>query len=98
MKQTINENQFIDAFEKLRPNNFTYKGLSSLYNYLEEFENDTDKEVELDVIAICCDYTQYKNLKEYNEDYQENCKTIEDVQNITSTVNIDNKSFIISNY
>tara|TARA_R110000787_G_scaffold254490_1_gene359785 strand:+ start:654 stop:950 length:297 start_codon:yes stop_codon:yes gene_type:complete len=98
MKQTINENQFIDAFEKLRPNNFTYEGLSSLYNYLEEFENDTDKEVELDVIAICCDYTQYKNLKEYNEDYQENCKTIEDVQNITSTVNIDNKSFIISNY
>ena len=38
MKQTINESQFIDAFTKLRPNNFSYESLSALYDHLEQYE------------------------------------------------------------
>ena len=52
----------MDAFEKRRPANFTYEGLECLYNYLIDFEQDTDTEIELDVIALCCDYSEYKNL------------------------------------
>ena len=34
MKQSVSITNFIDAFEKMRPSNFTYEGLECLYNYL----------------------------------------------------------------
>jgi hypothetical protein len=54
MKQTINLSQFRDEFQAIRPNNFSYEGLESLYEYFEEFDPD----MELDVIAICCDFCE----------------------------------------
>jgi hypothetical protein len=42
----------------MRPNNFTYAALDVLFEYFEEYEEETGEEIELDVIAICCDYTQ----------------------------------------
>lgn len=54
MIKTINLNDFRNEFEAIRPNNFTYEGLEILFNFFEEFEDD----IELDVIAICCDYQE----------------------------------------
>ena len=54
MKQTINLSQFRDEFNSIRPNNFSYEGLEILFDYLEEMEPDLD----LDVIALCCDYSE----------------------------------------
>lgn len=59
MKQTINEYQFADAFRSIRPDNFSYEGLKALYEYLEQLGEDIGEEIELDVIAICCDYSEY---------------------------------------
>ena len=59
IKQTVNEYEFRRAFETIRPDNFTYEGLGALYEYLEELSEGTGEDIELDVIAICCDYTEY---------------------------------------
>jgi hypothetical protein len=58
MKQTIDSYQFINAFEETRPNNFSREGLHLLFDYLENYEDETGEELELDVIAICCDYSE----------------------------------------
>jgi predicted ArsR family transcriptional regulator len=58
MKQSVNFYSFRDAFKSLRPNNFSYEGLSVLWDYLEQYEEDTGSEVELDVIALCCDFVE----------------------------------------
>ena len=65
MKQTINEYQFKRAFETTRPNYFSYEGLTALYEYLKEYEEGTGEEVELDVVGLCCDYTEYEDLEEF---------------------------------
>lgn len=55
MKQTIDYYDFRDAFARYdRIDNFTREGLELLFNHLEE----CDPDMELDVIAICCDYTE----------------------------------------
>lgn len=59
MKQTISEYQFIDEFKSLRPDNFSYEGLKALYDWFEQYEEDTGEDIELDVIAICCDFGEY---------------------------------------
>lgn len=58
MKQTITLSTFRSAFEALRPDNFTYDGLGYLFEHLEQYEADTGEELELDVIALCCDYRE----------------------------------------
>ena len=63
MKQTINLHQFRQAFKDMdRDNHFSYEGLEVLFDYLEE----CDSELELDVIAICCDFSQC-SLKEFKD-------------------------------
>lgn len=59
MKQTVTEYQFRAAFQAQRPNQFSHSALSALFNYMEELEQDTGAEIELDVIALCCDWSEY---------------------------------------
>ena len=58
MKQTIGLSQFTDAFMSIRPNNFTYEGLVLLFDWIEQQESETGEQQELDVIALCCDFTE----------------------------------------
>jgi hypothetical protein len=71
MKQTINFYDFQKAFQDLRPNNFTYEGLRALFEYLEELEESTGDEIEFDIIALCCDFTEYESVEEYERDYND---------------------------
>ena len=99
MITTINEYDFIDAFRKMgREGNFSNDGLVALYEYLEMLEDDTGQTIELDVIALCCEYAEYDNLEEFQADYGEDYETIEDIQNATSVIMIDDDSFIIQNF
>lgn len=58
MKNTVDIYQFRNEFQSIRPNNFTYEGLGVLFDYLEQLEQDCDNEMELDVIALCCDFSE----------------------------------------
>jgi hypothetical protein len=67
MKQTINFSDFVDAFRAYdRYDQFGYQALMVIFEYLEEMEESTGQELELDVVAICCEYTtdNWKNIAE----------------------------------
>ena len=54
MKTTVYFSDFCDYFNKIRPSNFSYKGLRILFDYLEDIDGD----FELDVIGLCCDFAE----------------------------------------
>lgn len=59
MKTTLTFSGFRDAFRAYdRMDNFSYEGAQALFEYLEQYEEDTGEELELDVIALCCEYTE----------------------------------------
>lgn len=58
MKQSVDFCDFRRAFEQCRPDNFSNEGLSVLWDYLEQWEAETGEELELDVIALCCDFSE----------------------------------------
>ena len=59
MIQTVNNSDFHYAFNRMdRGNQFSYEALNLIYEYLEQFEEQTGEQIELDVIAICCDYSE----------------------------------------
>jgi hypothetical protein len=83
MITTVNIHDFREAFRTLRPNNFSYDGLAALFDYLEQLEEDTGEAMELDVIALSCDYTEYESLAEYQENYgAADYPTIEDINDV----------------
>jgi hypothetical protein len=67
MYQTINLHDFRKAFHEIRPNNFSYEGLGILFDYFEQLEDEIGEKIELDVIAICCDYSEdsLSNIVDY---------------------------------
>ena len=68
MKETVTVYRFRDAFKQsdTYKNNFSYEGLHALFEYIEQVEDDIGEEIELDVVGICCDYTEYDSLEEFN--------------------------------
>lgn len=74
--EEYDESLFIGRFEDYKrvetsenPNgNFSYKGLRCLFEYIDELGNE-ENPFKLDVISLCCEYSEYKDLKEYLRDY-----------------------------
>ena len=61
MIRTVNRHMFIDEFMAIRPDNFSRSGLHALFDYIEELEHDMGEQIELDVIALCCDFMDYED-------------------------------------
>jgi len=58
MKTTVSVYDFHREFASIRPNNFSRAGLNILFDFFDEYEQESGEEMELDVIAICCDFTE----------------------------------------
>jgi hypothetical protein len=59
MKQTISLSNFRDAFQRAnRGNQFSYEALELIFDYIEEYEQSTGEEIELDVIGLCCEWAE----------------------------------------
>ena len=69
MKETVTESRFIQAFLATRPEQFSRPALVALFDYLDQLEQDLGEETEFDPIALCCDWTEYKDAIEAAEAY-----------------------------
>lgn len=71
MYQRINFTDFCDAFKQHdRGDSFSYAGLKVLFDAFAELEKSTGTEMELDVVAICCEWTEYPSMTEALDEYE----------------------------
>ncbi len=98
MIQSIGFCQFTDSFRDMgRKDQFSYQGLRALFDYLVEYEESTGTPVELDVIALCCEYCEFDDLAEVQESYTD-IESLEDLQDHTTVIECDNGHIIIQSY
>ena len=110
MYDTINFNAFNNWFEQSDQykNNFSYEAREALFDYLDELDgavtteavndlNDSCLGIKFDPIAICCEYSEYENIKEFWNDYKKwDYLTMEEIENTTTVIKIpDSQKFII---
>ena len=100
MKHTINLHDFRDAFRESNwEHGFSYEGLETLYEMLTSYEEDCDTEIELCVISLCQDFTEYDSLKEFQDEQGDKYKSIEDIENDTIVYEIpETTRFIVQNF
>ena len=98
MKQSVNSYDFHRAFEQLRPDSFSYAALDALFDYFEQLEDDIGEEIELDVIAICCDFAEM-TLDEINNDYGREYadmdEAVESLSGETTVIPVDDGNCIV---
>ena len=97
MIKSVNFSMFCDSFSETYKNNFTYEGKRALFDYLEEYEESTGVPVELDTVALCCEYTEYASLKDIQEQYTD-IKNIQDLEDNTQVIPVGSERLIIQNY
>ena len=103
--EEYDERLFISRFENYKRvetpenknGNFSYKGLRFLFGYLDELH--TDNPLKLDVVCLCCEFSEYKNGTEYLNDYptelkKDNFEEIEDYWNAVEN-EINDKTTLI---
>jgi len=106
----MTESKFIQDFKAIRPENFSYEGLSALFEYFEEFEYDTGENVYFDPIAICCEFSEYESAldaaRQYTSDSAWGAMTHENANesalnwlyNHTQVIQLDSGAVIIQDW
>lgn len=65
MKMTLTEYDFLSAWaDSSRAEQFSRDALRALFEWIEDAERDTGEEMELDIIALCCDWTEWDTANE----------------------------------
>ena len=93
MRDTVTQNKFTDAMTQ-KGYGFSYEGSIALFDYLTEYEEDSEHELEFDPIAFRCEYNEYDNLKEVQDDY-EGIETIDDLRDKTTVIEVPNSEKLI---
>lgn len=60
---------FFDSFSDTYKNNFSYNGKRALFDYLEQYEEEVGEKIELDTIALCCEYIEFDDVIEAASEY-----------------------------
>lgn len=83
--------QFMDAFEDMgRGNQFSYEAINTLFDYYDELDD-----YELDVIGICCDWTEYETEKEACEEL--GMEDIDELNDNYQVIELSNGGLLVSN-
>ena len=91
MKKLVYEYEFVDALVSDEYASFSRQGAIALYHYL--FDN-MDEEYLFDPVAIRCEWSEYENLKECLDNYDD-IDTLEDLVEHTAVVPIPNTDKLI---
>ena len=76
--------------------NFSYNGLTALYDYFEELEAGIDQTIEFDLIAIACEYSEL-TIDELRDNYSidKDIDVIEYLQENTIVIEIEDSDRVI---
>lgn len=69
MKMTLSTSHIASALREDSNANWSGAGAWALAEYLEEYEESTGEELELDVVAIRCDFSEFASLEAWAEEY-----------------------------
>ena len=94
----VNRHMFVQEFRDIRPDNFSLDGLDALFDYINELEEDLGEQIRFDVVALCCDYSQYNTLADYNDDYGTEHESWDDVADETTVIKVTDDSAIIQSH
>lgn len=93
MKKTLTFCDFCDEFSKERRNYYTYEAKQALFDYYEELDDNW----ECDIISICGDWSEYENIEEVLQNY-DNIKDLNDLKDNTQVIELKNGRLLVYSF
>ena len=71
--ETINASDLYNMACRMdRGHDFGYAGWRAIGEYLEQLSEDMGEDVEIDIVAICCDYNMVESADEFYSEWRSN--------------------------
>jgi len=91
MKKTLTTYDIAHELLADKYTSWSYAGAFALAEHLEEYEESCGEELEMDVVAIRCDFSEYSSLQDWVDGYFADARQAADT--IGLTLNEDGESF-----
>lgn len=94
--ETLSTNQIAQAFYRDDYASWgkNYAACQALAEYLEEYAESTGEPLELDIVAVRCDYSLYADIAELNKEYDTDFKDMDALEDHAQVIRVDDESFI----
>lgn len=89
MRITLSHSQAMDILLADEYAHWTYDEADALVSYYEEYEEEMDDKIDMDAIAIRCEWTAYKDMDEIKGNWTD-IKDLEDLRDHTQVIEYDN--------
>ena len=109
--EEISKSKFLQMFKKSdRKDQFTRPALSKLYDYLIELTEGIDEDLEMDIIALCCEWTEYDddelvntygefaNVDDDTDDEEKLPLTMEYLEANTTILEVEGGSYLVMEF
>ena len=96
MKTKLNTYEVATELLKDEYANWSPYGALALAEYFEEYEESTGEELELDVVMIRCDFSEYKSLKDWQVEFTDGNSDLD--QSLSEAKNDDERDDLIIEY
>tara|TARA_R100000388_G_C7161946_1_gene119677 strand:- start:26 stop:325 length:300 start_codon:yes stop_codon:yes gene_type:complete len=91
MKTILSTSEIAESLRQY--SQMSYKASFAMADYLEEYEESTGEELELDPVAIRCEFTEYENAIEaaaqYTSEFTTEAAAIEYLEDHTTVITYD---------
>lgn len=99
MKEHVSFTDFCDRWRSHdRNESFSYKGKRALFDWLEEYEESTGEEMELDVIALDCEFAEYDDLAAFCKDYGKDFEGVDALRDETTVIDVEGGRIIVQGF
>jgi len=94
----LTTNEFIQEFNDTRPNDFSRLALRALYHYIEDRNEEQETAYHLDVVQVCCDFSEYVDFADVQSNYKVlDIEDLEELRAKTLVIEFDN-GLLIQNF
>ena len=69
MKTTLSTSDIAHALKQDENANWSWAGAQALAEWLEDYEQSTGEEIELDIVSIRCEWSEYSSLESWADEY-----------------------------
>lgn len=87
IKMTCNTHDVITTAKAMdRLDNFGIDGWLALFQYMEGFSEDIGEDIELDIVAWCCDFTRFEDIADYNSQYGTEYESADEIEEVVTFI------------
>ena len=102
MKTTLSTYEVVDQLLADHYALWTRAEAFALAGHYEQLEEDLDEEIELDVVAIRCEWNSYSNMQEVRDDYptcpEDDEDALEWLHDCAQVITIDDEALLITEF